>query len=271
MLHEMIHLNNFYKLDNDPILEVMIPFIKDENNHDISKGILILPGGAYSYTSKREGDPVALAFMMKGYCTFILHYTTKTSYPTPMIEVACAIDYLRKNSLKYYLNKDQIIVCGFSAGGHLAASYGYLHKNQDFLKRVDFLAENINPNGLILCYPVITMGEYTHLETRQNITGGNQDLYEFLSVEKHVDKDYPPTFIWTTNSDNVVPYCNSVMLVEQLNKFNVPNEFHLFPFLDHGKSIGNDLVNEINKNDENKYEKVSTWVDKSFNFLKRYI
>lgn len=271
MLHVIIHLNNYYKLDNDPILEVMIPFIKDENNHDISKGILILPGGAYTYTSKREGDPVALAFMMKGNCSFILHYTCKTSYPTPMIEVACAIDYLRKNSLKYYLNKDQIIVCGFSAGGHLAASYGYLHKNKDFLKRVDFLAENITPNGLILCYPVITMGEHTHLETRENITGGNIGLYDFLSVEKNVDKDYPPTFIWTTNPDYVVPYCNSIMLVEQLKKNNVPTEFMLFPFLDHAKSIGTDLVNDINDENKEQYANIATWVEKSVLFFNKYI
>ena len=54
-----IHLKDMYHLKNDPILEVMIPYIKDENNHEVGKAIIILPGGAYSYTSKREGDPVA--------------------------------------------------------------------------------------------------------------------------------------------------------------------------------------------------------------------
>ena len=229
MLHEIIHLKDMYNLKNDPILEVMIPCNKDEDSYSVRKGMLILPGGAYSYLSKREGDPVALAFMMKGYCTFILHYTCKTSYPTPMIEVACAIDYLRKNASKYYLNKDQIVVCGFSAGGHLAASYGYLYKHSDFLERVEFLAENIKPNCLILCYPVITMGEYTHLETRMNITCNNKQLYELLSVEKNIDKDYPPTFVWTTKQDNVVSFYNSVMLVEQLGK----NKFLMNSFYFH--------------------------------------
>ena len=272
MLHEKIHLNKLYKIEHDPILEIMVPSIDDQYFHKTSAGILIIPGGGYDMNSKREGDPVALSFMLKGYCTFILNYTCKVSYPTPMIEVACAIDYLRKNASKYYLKKDELVLCGFSAGGHLASSYGYLCRHDDFTKRVDFLAENLIPNALILSYPVITMGKETHLGTKNNITNnGNKELCNLLSVEKHITKEYPPTFIWTTTEDTIVPYCNSKMLVEELNNNGVPNKFITYPFLDHGKSIGTSLVNDFNIEQSEQHKEISTWIDKADSFLKEIL
>ena len=114
-------------------------------------------------------------------------------------------------------------------------------------------------------------GEYTHLETRMNITCNNKQLYELLSVEKNIDKDYPPTFVWTTKQDNVVSFYNSVMLVEQLGKNKISNEFILFPFLDHGKSIGTDLVNEISNSEIKQHNEIATWVDKSIDFIEKNV
>ena len=267
MLHEIIKLNEFYNLEGNPELEVIIPYIRDDNKRNKSRGIIICGGGAYTYVSTREGEPVAIEYMRNGYCTFILRYSTKKAYPTPMHELACAIDYLRKNADKYYLLKDNISIIGFSAGGHLVSSYGYLYKHPDFIKKTNMNPENIKPNAIISCYPVITMGEHTHLETRFNITGNNHELNDLLSVEKNIDSSYPPTFIWTTKEDTIVPYINSTMYAEALELNTIPFHFDLFDKLDHAKSIGTKLVNEISTDEINLYKKLSTWVDNSLTFL----
>lgn len=267
MLHEIIHLNKHYNLENDPKLEILVPYLNDFNLRDKSRGILICPGGGYSFVSVREADAVALAYMNNGYCTFILHYTINKPYPTPMHELACAMDYLRHNAEKYYLDKDKIAIIGFSAGGHLVSSYGYLHKNSDFLNTTNLSKENIKPNCLVLSYPVITMDIATHGGTRNVITGGKKELLNLMSVEKNIDKEYPPTFIWTTKEDTIVPYVNSTLLVDELVKHNVKHKFVLFDHLDHGKSTGSKLINEIDSKEEDLYKELSTWVDKSLDFL----
>ena len=139
MLHEIIHLNKIYNLENDPWIEIMIPYNNDQTKRTKSKAIIVVPGGAYSNVSVREGDPVAVGYMNEGFVTIVLHYTVKTAYPVPMQELGCAIDYLRNNSDKYYFDKDKLTIIGFSAGGHLVSSYGYLYKHEDFINKTKLI------------------------------------------------------------------------------------------------------------------------------------
>ena len=271
MLHEIIHLNKLYKLENDPWIEITVPYNNDQIKRNISKAIVIVPGGAYSFVSLREADPVALSYMSEGFVTIVLHYTVKTSFPTPMKELACAIDYLRNNNKKYYIDKDKISIIGFSAGGHLVSSYGYLYKHNKFLQNINLSPEQIKPNCIVSAYPVITMGEYTHEETKENITGGNLELEQLLSVENNIDSTYPPTFVWTTAEDNCVPYINSVLFVEALKENNIPHEFFLYPYLDHGLSIINPLLYTLDVLEDKKMQEVSKWFSKSVEFIRKIL
>lgn len=269
MLHEIIKLNQHYPIDGDAELEIIIPYVNDINKQNKSRGILICPGGAYVFVSLREGDPVALEYARKGFVTFILRYTTLKPYPTPMHELACAVDYLRNNADKYFLDKKQLTILGFSAGGHLISSYGYLYKHPNFLEKTKLNPENIKPNALIAAYPVITTGEYTHQESKRYITANDDKLIELLSVENNIDSTYPPTFVWTTKEDTCVHYLNSVMYADALKNANVEHEFVLFEHLDHGKSIGTSLVNDIKEHEVSHYEELATWVKKSIDFLNK--
>ena len=198
MINEKIFLKNHYNIDSDAWIEINVPYTNDITLRNKSKAIIIVPGGAYSYVSNREADPVAVEYLKEDFTTITLHYSVKSEYPKPMLELAYTIDYLRKNLEKYYIDKNKISVIGFSAGGHLVSSYGYLYKKKEFLDIIKLEKENIKPNALVLSYPVITMGEYTHIETRDNISNNKPELLDLLSVEKNIDEEYPPTFIWTT-------------------------------------------------------------------------
>ena len=268
MLHEIVHLNKYYNFENDPCIEITVPFNKVNMTREKSKAIIVVPGGAYTVVSGTEADPVALSYMLEGFIAIILHYSVKTPYPTPMKELACAIDYIRKNSDKYYIDKNKITVIGFSAGGHLTASYGYLYKHPDFVNTVNLSPENIKPNCIVLSYPVISMGEYSHKDTRKNITGDNENLYNLLSAEKNIDSTYPPTFIWTTKEDKSVSYINSVLFVDALKENNVKHEFFLYPYLNHALSVINPLMYSQEILQDEKMQEVSKWFIKSVNFIR---
>ena len=271
MLHEIIHLNKEYNLETDPTIEIIVPYNNDQVLRTKSKAIIVIPGGAYEFVSIREGDPVALAYMKEDFIAIVLKYTVKTSYPTPMHELACAIDYLRKNCDKYYIDKDKISIIGFSAGGHLVSSYGYLYKHPDFINRTKLNPENIKPNCIISSYPVITTGEYTHQTTCNIITGGNEELLKLLSVENNIDPTYPPTFVWTTAEDTCVPYINSILFVEALKENNVEHEFFLYPFLDHGLSVISPILYPLDTLKDQKMQEVSKWFDKSVDFIRKIL
>jgi len=199
--------------------------------------IVICPGGAYQWLSPRESEPVARAFEAMGYETSILRYTVHAEGDPaplglrPVRELSERVAQLRKTA-----DGVPVFVCGFSAGGHLAATLG-VHWKTLGLSR---------PDGLILCYPVITAEEgLCNPGSIQSIAGENQR--DFFSLEKHVSADTPPTFLWHTAEDHSVPVENSMMFAAALRRCGVPFEMHIYPFGEHGLSLATDEVTEYEK------------------------
>ncbi len=270
MLYEKIYLKDLYDINTNAFIEITVPYNDDSQMRTKSKTIVIVPGGSYSFTANREADPVAIEYQRQGFITVVLRYTVKTEYPVPMKELALTMDYIRKNALKYYIDKSKISIIGFSAGGHLVASYGYLCQKPEFLNEFG-LDSDIKPNCLILSYPVITMGDFTHLESKLNITGNKEEKIKLLSVENNIDASYPPTFIWTTMEDTCVPYQNSSLLVNSLKKNNITYEYFLYPHLDHGLSVISPLIHSNEELNDKDYIAVSKWFDKSIEFIKKIL
>lgn len=94
------------------------------------------------------------------------------------------------------------------AGGHLAASFGT--DNMGYLKY-----GLPKPGALVLSYPVISMlKELTHMGSHDFLLGkdADEEMERFASVEQHITKDYPPTYIWCGDADDVVPPENTQIM-----------------------------------------------------------
>ena len=135
-------------------------YLRDETNEmpafNIRPAMLILPGGGYAFCSAREADPIAMQFLQAGYQTFVLEYTcahTPEQAPLrwqPLIDAAGAILHLRRNAAKLRLDPFKIAVCGFSAGGHLAASTAILWDAAPVQKALGITAEEARPDAVLL-------------------------------------------------------------------------------------------------------------------------
>lgn len=206
--------------------------------------ILICPGGAYRMTSDREAEAIAIRFMSMGYHTAVLRYSVAPAvYPTALCQLAKAVNILRKRSGEWLIDQDKILVMGFSAGGHLAASLGTLWNNGELAELLGLEAEDICPNGLILSYPVITSGKEGHEESFRNLLGDRyEERRDQMSLENQVSRDTPETFIWHTMEDTTVLPYNSICFVQALAKYGIPAEYHLFPEGYHGIGLGNELT-----------------------------
>ncbi|NLA85122.1 MAG: alpha/beta hydrolase, partial [Clostridiales bacterium] len=202
--------------------------------------VLICPAGGYAYTSERESEPVGMRFLAAGFNAFILRYRTAPSrHPKPLLDLSRAMWIIRENADKWNLDPEKIAVCGFSAGGHLAASLGVFW-NELYISEAIGMPEGINkPNGLILGYPVITSGKYAHRGSFSNLLGrdATAEQKEGMSLELHVKNQVPPTFLWHTFHDLAVPVENSLLFAQALRQSGIPFELHIFPDGPHGLSL----------------------------------
>ncbi|MFA9398735.1 MAG: alpha/beta hydrolase [Clostridiaceae bacterium] len=230
----------------------------------IRPAILICPGGGYSFTSEREAEQIALKFNAAGFHAFVLYYSVAPKkHPQPLYDVSRAVCLIRENADKYNIDKDKIVVCGFSAGGHLAASLGTLW-NKDYIRDSLKFEKGMNkPNGLILCYPVITSGEFAHKGSFTNLVGDKAcvEVMDELSLEKQVSFDTPETFIWHTFEDSTVPVENTILFAKALRSQDIPFELHIYPKGGHGLSLATQETGEVNNH-------VATWMDLCIEWVK---
>ena len=245
----------------------VIGYIQDDHDrlvaHKKRPAIIICAGGAYRWLSPREKDPVALSFAAMGYHTFLIEYSTRENAAglKPLRELAEAVRIIRQQAGDWHIEPDHVAVLGFSAGGHLAASLATLWQREDL-----GLGRDCRPDAMVLCYPVITTGEFRHPESIDWVTGGDEKLKELLSLEKQVTKQMPPTFIWHCTGDESVPVENTMLLTAAMQRAGVPYECHLFAGGAHGISMCNQEVETPHPEAELWIELCTNWLNRQFQF-----
>lgn len=208
--------------------------------------VIICPGGAYIDLSDRESEPIALYFMSRGFAAFVLNYSTSPyHFPAQLLEGMASVAYLRRHAQEICILEDKILICGFSAGGHLAGSVGILGKCKEYLCALSAQWEECRPDGMILCYPVTDHDIHSEkINCFDFLTGkeSSETAREKASLSRHVSADTPPAFIWHTLKDVTVPVKSSLILALTMEEKGVPVELHVFSGGPHGLSLCNYLT-----------------------------
>lgn len=177
-----------------------------------------------------------------GYVTFVLKYRVAPSrYPAPLEDLALAVRYVREHAGEYGADAHNVMLMGFSAGGHLCASFGYLYReiarllNEETGNEIS--PEDLRPDKLCLGYPVITFGRECHEGSFQALTGSDDSVREALSAEKHITKDYPAAFLWACEDDDCVPPSNAVRMAAALKNAEIPHRLCMYPTGGHGCNL----------------------------------
>ena len=224
--------------------------------------IVVCPGGGYFRLAMTyEGYDVAEWLNKHGISAFVLKYRLgpKYKYPNELLDAQRAIRWVRANAAKYGYKEDQIGIWGFSAGGHLAATAGTHFDAGKTDPQDDIDKESCRPDFLILAYAVITMKtQTTHQGSLRNLLGEHPDpaLVTLLSDELQVTSKTPPTFLFHTTEDPVVPVENSISFYLALRKAGVPAEMHIYLKGHHGVGLAS------------KDPILHTWTDHLLDWLK---
>ncbi|MBQ9122918.1 MAG: alpha/beta hydrolase [Lachnospiraceae bacterium] len=233
--------------------------------------VLIVSGGAYFSCSDLEGEPVALAFAAMGYHAFTLKYSVygpeaflnhfqgmvpkpECQHPNPMRDIAKAMMTIKDRAEEWNVDADKIAICGFSAGGHNAAMFATNWQNPVITEYFGRDKEVFRPAACILSYGI---SDYEYMRsftakstnpfTKAFFAASNtaffgtpeptdEQLIE-ASPAKNVTDCMPPTYIWATAQDEMVPVQNSIRMAHSLADAHIPFEIHIFEEGPHGISL----------------------------------
>jgi acetyl esterase/lipase len=228
-----------------PTLTIYLPYGRDA----VGTAIVVAPGGSYTHlASNHEGRQVANWLNSLGVAAFVLKYRLGPRYhhPIELGDAQRAIRLVRARAAEFKVSPERVGMMGFSAGGHLTATAA-IHFDSGNPAAVDPIDRvSSRPDFAILGYPVISMVEpYVHHTSQRMLLGDNPDakLQQALSNELQVTAQTPPTFLFSTTEDAVVPVENSVMFYSALHKAGVPAELHIFEKGPHG--VGLDLKDPV--------------------------
>ncbi|MGH7992736.1 MAG: alpha/beta hydrolase [Limisphaerales bacterium] len=213
-----------------------------QSNATAGAAMVICPGGGYSHLAPHEGNDYALWLNQYGVTCFVLKYRLGLSgyhYPAEFQDGTRALRWVRAHAADYKIDPHRVGVMGSSAGGHMASML-LTHFDSGNTNSDDPVErQSSRPDLGILCYPVITLGEYAHQGSKDNLLGKHPPgkLVKLLSSELQVKTNTPPCFIWCTYEDKTVPMENSLMFAEALRKNHVPFDLHIYQKGGHGMGL----------------------------------
>lgn len=220
-------------------------YVQDSHPDNIGScqraAVVIFPGGGYFFCSPREAEPVALGYLAEGFNAFVVDYAVgEHPAETARLDGVAALTWVRQHAGEFHTDPAKIAVVGFSAGGHLAASLG--------------VTASPRPSAVVLGYPVTrpTLGPLL-----------GKDL---LDVVEAVDAETPPSFVFTTQGDELVPSTETLEYCLALARHGIPYETHVHLKGPHGMSLAKPLTAAGRADMVD--EEVATWLPESVRFLR---
>lgn len=195
------------------------------------RAVVCCPGGGYSHLAMdHEGHQWATFFNNQGIALIVLKYRMPHGdYKIPISDAEEAIKTVRRHATDWHVDRNDIGIMGFSAGGHLASTIA-THSKGDAA-----------PNFQILFYPVITMDPaFTHKGSHDNFLGTDRSKKELKRLETlysndiQVNRTTPRAFIALSDDDHAVPAANGFNYYSECYRHDVPASLHIYPTGGHG-------------------------------------
>jgi len=207
-------------------------------------------GGGWYMGSKKDGiAEIAEPFLAEGHAFASINYRLtrrKNHFPAQIFDAKAAVRWLRANAVQYNLDPDRIIACGASAGGHLSALLGTSYGVKD-LEDLSMGNPGVSSRvqAVVIWYPPVEFlsmdaqhaslgqeGYHTHPNSPESFLLNDfiaevPEKCHAVSPLTYTNSHCPPFYIQHGKNDKAVPYLQSVILAEALQKVIGTEKVHL--------------------------------------------
>lgn len=201
--------------------------------------ILFVHGGGWRSGNKSMEHPLAFEMARRGYATVCIEYrlSPEALYPAAVIDVLCAIKWVRAMADTYPFDVQTVVLSGTSAGAQLASLLGSTNGHTDLFTTPKYADYNAEVQGVmnidgVLAFLHPESGEGQDRPGKPSAAtlwlGASADeapgLWHEASALSHVNKNSAP-FLFINSA---LPRFGAGRddLIEQLTKYDIPSRKH---------------------------------------------
>ncbi|MFC2123370.1 alpha/beta hydrolase fold domain-containing protein [Bacteroidota bacterium] len=224
------HKDIVYKLLDSTSLKLDI--YKRKEQKEAAPVLIFIHGGAWKSGKRSDYLRYLIDYAQKGYITATISYRLSgvAPFPAAVLDVKCAVRWIREHAGEFMIKPEKIAVIGGSAGGHLTMMLAYSNENEFREECADSISSKVQ--AIVNLYgPTDLTTEYARGHSSVHKFLGttyqeNPQIYISASPKTYISPDDPPTLIFQGTIDSLVPVSQSDSLNIWLNNAGVFNEYH---------------------------------------------
>lgn len=213
--------------------------------------IVWIHGGAFKHGSK-ESEELPVAYLSRGFALASINYrlSQHAIFPAQIEDCKAAVRWLRANAAQYGLDANRVVAWGPSAGGHLSSMLGTTGQTNQFdvgehlelPSRVQAVVDYFGPTDFLqMDAQRLPDGmEHDPPDSPESLLVGgpiqkNPDKVAAANPITYVTADAPPFLIVHGNRDPLVPYQQSLLLLDALKAAGCDVTFYTVEDGGHGR------------------------------------
>ena len=218
--------------------------------------VLLIYGSAFFGNNMKDTayKIMAAELLNKGFAVVPINHRASTDsvFPAQVHDVKAAVRFIRANADTFGLDSSFIAIAGYSSGGYLSAMAGVTSGTQIFegnvghflniSSSVQAVGDWFGPTDFLVMDSCGSSMKHNDSKSPESVLIGgpiqqNKQKVKAANPITYVSKNTPPFFIAHGTADELVPFCQSELLLMALQKKNIRTEFKKVENGGHGPGV----------------------------------
>jgi acetyl esterase/lipase len=253
--------------DDDKVYHMLDIYLPSEVKPSY-KAIVVIYGSGFMSNNFKQAAFKALGspLLKSGFAVICVNHRSSSDslFPAQINDIKSSIRYIRAKGKEYQIDTSFIGITGYSSGGHLSSFTGTsgsvmkitignttadiegkVGKYLNFRSTVDAVVDWYGPTDFLVMDSCGSDMKHDSPDSPESLLVGgpiqqNHDKCSIANPVTYVDNNDPPFLILHGDKDPLVPWCQSQILYDALQKKGVRSEFVLVPGGGHGQGMHND-------------------------------
>lgn len=196
--------------------------------------IVNIHGGGWVYGTKEIYQFYCMSLAQRGFTVVNFNYrlAPENKYPAALEDINSVFCFLKEHGKEYYVDTENLLVVGDSAGGQLASHYLTIFTNPEFAKLFTFQTPDVKVRAVALNCGVydtkncVDTGVDEYLLEYVDKEKLTKDMWESLDTIKYMTSDFPPAFVMSAYHDFLV--ANAEPMYRHLQSLSIPCELRIY-------------------------------------------